>query len=511
MANEEHLALLRQGVDGWNAWKANNPEIRPDLSFATGKGLIIREAKLSGVDLSRANLSRANLSRADLIGANLSAANLSEAYLSEADLIGANLNSADFSRADLIGANLIGANLNGAYLSGADLSKANLSGADLIGAKLIGAKLSGTNLSGANLTRANLIGAYLRGANLRGATLNRANFSRTNLSKANLQRTKALNTNFNKAILTEACLEDWHINSGTNLDKVICDYVYLQTNQQERFPTEGSFAPGEFTQLFQKTLEAVELTFRNGIDWQAFLTSFQKLQVESGDLEVFIQAIENQNNGVLIIRLNVPPDVNKGEIENYLKQEYKAQLKAIDKEYRYHLQATYEQIAIHRQQSANLAEIVKRMAGRTINVEARAIVEHKAVLEACKDDPTDTQVSPFVDTERGSLQEQSIQPTYVPEQKQNLIDTAIKIQKLLQQLEQIYPINTPLEKQMVVTEVIKRIEENPTLKAWVVGALKGVGIEALKHLIDHPLVNVLLAALEGYQEVDILGNVEHGE
>jgi uncharacterized protein YjbI with pentapeptide repeats len=65
MANEEHLALLRQGVDGWNAWKANNPEIRPDLSFATGKGLIIREAKLSGVDLSRANLSRANLSRAD--------------------------------------------------------------------------------------------------------------------------------------------------------------------------------------------------------------------------------------------------------------------------------------------------------------------------------------------------------------------------------------------------------------------------------------------------------------
>jgi hypothetical protein len=138
-------------------------------------------------------------------------------------------------------------------------------------------------------------------------------------------------------------------------------------------------------------------------------------------------------------------------------------------------------------------------------------VEHKAVLEASKDDQTDTQVSPFVDTERGSLQEQSIQPTYVPEQKQNLIDTAIKIQKLLQQLEQIYPINTPLEKQIVVTEVIKRIEDNPTLKAWVVGALKGVGIEALKHLIDHPLVNVLLAALEGYQEVDILGNVENGE
>ncbi|HEY9711639.1 MAG TPA: hypothetical protein V6D48_25750, partial [Oculatellaceae cyanobacterium] len=77
-----------------------------------------------------------------------------------------------------------------------------------------------------------------------------------------------------------------------------------------------------------------------------------------------------------------------------------------------------------------------------------------------------------------------------------------KIQKLLQQLEQIYPINTPLEKQIVVTEVIKRIESNLTLKTWLVGALKGVSTEALKELIDHPLVNVLLAALEGYQEVD---------
>jgi hypothetical protein len=36
----------------------------------------------------------------------------------------------------------------------------------------------------------------------------------------------------------------------------------------------------------------------------------------------------------------------------------------------------------------------------------------------------------------------------------------------------------------------------------VVEALKGVSIEALKELIDHPLVNVLLAALEEYQEID---------
>jgi hypothetical protein len=55
---------------------------------------------------------------------------------------------------------------------------------------------------------------------------------------------------------------------------------------------------------------------------------------------------------------------------------------------------------------------------------------------------------------------------------------------------------------MVVTEVIKHIESNPSLKVKVIEALKGVSIEALKELIDHPLVSVLMAALEGYQEID---------
>ncbi|HEY9637289.1 MAG TPA: pentapeptide repeat-containing protein [Coleofasciculaceae cyanobacterium] len=501
MANDEHLALLRQGVDAWNEWKANNPDIRPNLSFATGKGITIKGAKLSGVDLSRADLSRADLSRADLIGAKFSEANLREAYLSAAELIAADLSSADLSSADLISANLIGAKLNGTYLAGADLSKANLSGADLIGARLIGAKLSGANLSGANLSGANLSGAYLREANLRGANLAQVNLSRANLSGANLQRTKALDTNFHKAILTGACLEDWHTSSNTNFEQVICDYVYLQTDGKERCPTYGNFVPGEFVKLFQKPLKTCELNFRNGIDWQAFLSSLQKLQAESGNSELSIQAIENNNNDILIVRINVPPHVNEVEFENYLKREYDYALKAIDQEYRYQLQATYEEIATFRQQSANLTEIIKRMAGKTINVAARAMVEQKSLLEASNPDHSSTH-DPLVDSPQNAICQGTIEQNYTIEKKQSLTDTAAKIQKLLQQLEQVYPIHTPLEKQMVVTEVIKRIENNPSLKSWVVTALKGVSIETLKQLIDHPLVNLLLAALEGYQEVD---------
>jgi hypothetical protein len=44
MANAKHLALLRQGVDVWNAWRKKEPSVRPDLDHAD----------LTGADLSEA-------------------------------------------------------------------------------------------------------------------------------------------------------------------------------------------------------------------------------------------------------------------------------------------------------------------------------------------------------------------------------------------------------------------------------------------------------------------------
>jgi hypothetical protein len=31
MANDEHVAMLKKGVDAWNAWREANPDIRPVL------------------------------------------------------------------------------------------------------------------------------------------------------------------------------------------------------------------------------------------------------------------------------------------------------------------------------------------------------------------------------------------------------------------------------------------------------------------------------------------------
>ena len=96
MADQEHFELLMRDVDAWNSWRAANPKVKPDITYAVMRG------------------------------ANLPLANLSRAQLREADLVLANLRGADLRHADLSGANLVGARL-----MGVDLAQANICGADL--------------------------------------------------------------------------------------------------------------------------------------------------------------------------------------------------------------------------------------------------------------------------------------------------------------------------------------------------------------------------------------------
>src|SRR5690348_10643120 len=76
MANQDHLYILKQGIQHWNQWRQIYSSIQPDLS----------KIDLSRADLKRANLSQANLSYSNLTAANLEGANLKGANLSLAVL-----------------------------------------------------------------------------------------------------------------------------------------------------------------------------------------------------------------------------------------------------------------------------------------------------------------------------------------------------------------------------------------------------------------------------------------
>ena len=194
MANPEHLAKLKEGVEAWNAWRETNPDVRPDLD-----GADLREA-----DLRRANIREANLRETSLYRADLSEAYLSGAYLSGADLNKANLFRANLSGAILSKANLIGASLYGANLSEADLSWADLNGASLYGAILNEADLSGANLYRANLYRANLYRANLIETNLIETNLYSANLNWADLSGADLRAASLIKTKLHGTDLTGA-------------------------------------------------------------------------------------------------------------------------------------------------------------------------------------------------------------------------------------------------------------------------------------------------------------------
>jgi hypothetical protein len=88
MANDEHVALLKQGVDAWNAWRDQNPHIRPDLIDADLRGAHLIAADLRGADLRGAHLRAADLSRADLRGADLRGTALLHTVFTNADLTG---------------------------------------------------------------------------------------------------------------------------------------------------------------------------------------------------------------------------------------------------------------------------------------------------------------------------------------------------------------------------------------------------------------------------------------
>ncbi|MBE9209231.1 pentapeptide repeat-containing protein [Nostoc sp. LEGE 06077] len=556
MPNKKHMYQLNLGKDNWLSWRIKNPGIKPDMSFSKrsdsfifsvsredfeGRGLgwayrvwelilnriiepilsnkgVIRikdltEIDFSNADLTGANLSGENLTKACLSGAILQGVNLdsailegatldraylNNAYLSKANFKNASLERVDFRLTVLYGTNFRNARLSGADFTGADIIRADFTEANLERAKLNEVHLSYANFTNANLSYAELIKADLKEANLQNACL----------VNANLAVTQVLDANLEGANLTGACLKDWIINKNTKFVNVICQYFYLQSGQRERCPNRGEFAPGEFTKLFQKALETVNLIFADGIDWKAFLLSFQELQAEYGEENLSVQAIEKKSGGAFVIRLEVPPEANKADIEFRGKELYQRHISLLegqlkDKE---NLLNDYKKIVNDTcQDNTDFKKLIKTLADNrpTININMEAKAESNSMSESyqSKYDQIYSN-SQFVDTAQSGSNPTFNQYNYTPEQRQNLVEAAKEIEALLQHLQQSYPTTTTSEKMSVVAKAVDEIERNPTLKARVIGALKAGGTEAFKELVDNPLINILLASIEGWQEAE---------
>ena len=291
------------------------------------------------------------------------------ANLTDVDLSHAILKNTDFRNATLTRTNFHLANK-------LDLSR--VGNTILINSKVRDLVITkkGTNQSyqGCNLKGANLTNANLNDINFTEADISEATFANAWLERANLTKTQALNTNFQQANLTAACLEGWNIDSTTQLEKTICDYVFLLNNQRERRPSSGEFAPGEFTKLFQVVLNTVDLIFRNGLDLQALSAALIKVREENQDINIAIQSIENKGDGVVVVRVEVPENSDKPKIHAEFNQSYDLALQALEARYQAELQSKDEQIALYRQHQADLRTLMQ------INAPSRKQEQEKLVI-----------------------------------------------------------------------------------------------------------------------------------
>ena len=411
------------------------------------------------------------------------------ANLTDADFTGATLKNADFRNAKL---------MRTRFYSTKKLDFARVGNSILSNRSVLNLLVTGNGKKksyvGLNLKGANLIGADLKKVNLKDADITGATFQGACLEEANLTLAQAVEANFTNALMTGACVEAWNIKNTTKLDNVDCRFVYLLenskpgTDNRERRPSSGEFAPGEFTKLFQKALETVDLIFADGIDWKAFLKSFQELQTQYGD--VAVQAIEKKSGDSFVVRLEVPQEANKAEIERQAKQLYEVEINRLEEIYRERLKAKDGEIEIYRHQNTELLEIIKLKASQPIKVEAKAVAGDDI-----------RQSGNFgIGVNKGEVNTEKIAGTINEAQKQTLAETAAEIQALLEQLDKTHSTDTTTGKMALATEAIAQIDSNPTLTARILSALKVGSVKAFEQFLSHPAASFVIGALEDWQK-----------
>src|SRR5437868_1961926 len=94
MANQDHLAKLKEGVEVWNQWREEHPGIQPDLQKAN-----LREANLQKADLQEAFFDVGTRLRDAVLGDGRSGG----AAVADLNWGGANLAVVDWTQVKVLG------------------------------------------------------------------------------------------------------------------------------------------------------------------------------------------------------------------------------------------------------------------------------------------------------------------------------------------------------------------------------------------------------------------------
>ncbi|MEO1429374.1 MAG: pentapeptide repeat-containing protein [Cyanobacteria bacterium J06633_8] len=376
-------------------------------------------------------------------------------------------------------ANLQNANFEKAILKNTDIRSADLKGTWWYQAKYLHiARVSNSYLeypvvrqlvtSGCGENR-NFDRLNLKGINVKHANLNNSSFIATDLSEANLQAAELSNSlliqtqldkaDFTNAALTGAVIQDWNITVNTKFDKVRCEYVFMRVPTLDnpdplRKPDNKDeiFAAGEFGDFIKPIVDTLDLYHNQNVDPRAIAISFKQLAENHPKARLQIVGMEVKGQNKFLLRAKTDNNVDKSSLSaDYFK--------------------IYNQI--------------KALA----NQELKTLIAEK-----------DSRIRSLETMVKTALQRPSFyienQINIVPQQ--DISSVATEIQIILEKLEkQKHPI-TDIEKLATVALAVEEIKKNPTLETRVINALKAGGIQAFKEAVKHPLVNILVATIQGW-------------
>lgn len=363
----------------------------------------------------------------------------------------------------------------------------------------------GKNFDGLNLRELNLSGANLANVSFIGTDFYQSSLKEADLTGSLLVRTHFESTDLTGATLTGACIEDWVVTRTTKLYDVKCKYVFMKFSgtgdKRDQIPPKGEFKNDDFILFVQSVLDTIKLYHEHDVNPHLALYVLQSLS-EDYQCTLEVVKIEKRGESGAIIEVKIPGSLNQEKLKETYYEKYNQYLKfhMTDPKNELKSPTNIENVTVHK---GNLiaGSVINSRVTYTIDTEGDTIMPEGSKQQFNNDLHHAQLAGGLVNADTVSAHQIGGNiNNYTPQQRQNLAEAAREIQQLLQQLEQTNPTTTTSEKMTVVAKAVDEIEKNSTLKARVIGALKSGGKETLKEAIDHPLVNILMASIEGWQE-----------
>lgn len=448
------FALLSVYI-GWRS-------LQGDKKYALIRNIVIAFAAWGGTSFRNADLTDADFTGATLKSTDLRNANLTRTCFK---------NTKQF---DLV-------RPGSSYLQNAQVRQVLITGQGQ-DKNFDGQVLRGVNFRQANLQDASFIGADLSEANLQDADLSRAKLVQTQLDR----------TDFTGVTLTGAYIEDWGITGETKFDEVRCEYVYMRLPTKEkpdpyRKPdnTQEVFADGDFGDFIKPIVDTLDIYHNQRVDPRAIAIAFKELAEIHPEAELEIVAIEKRGEDKILLRAKTAETANKSELSrkyfinyNHIKSLAEREIRALIKE---------KNVQIRRLENMIMTTLERP------NFYAQNYYKGDITM-------TDNRTINMGDgnyNESIQGKSQYIQGDYYAAgQKQSLAEAVADIQQLFNQLQKSNPTASET---VVAALAADEIKNNPTMKARVIGALKSGGKEAFKEAVDNPVVNILVAIIEGWQ------------